>query len=378
MKIIYLSSSFIPSKSANSVHVMKMSNAFSNLGHEVTLLARENNTAKNGCVDIFNHYGVTSNFSIERIYCPQIKFSWIWYDWNCWRYIRKNRPDLVYSREPFGAYLSSRHKFSTIYECHSPPLGRRDKILLPRLFNIRKINKIVVISNALKKILIASIPSLDKKKIEVFHDGVDLDKFVFPVNNKKAKKSLGFLGNGLIIGYAGSLYKGRGIELILELANKLKQHKFIIMGGHNNEIKNYKILSEKKEIKNLIFLGFIPNNKLVDHLNACDILLMPYQKQLYSAGGKKRDSSNWMSPMKMFEYMASGTPIVSSDFLVLREILVNEENSLLVKPDNVHEWINAINRIGNNIELGRKLGRNAREKVESYSWAKRAMNILDF
>ncbi len=353
-----------------------MSSAFSNIGHDVTLLTSSYNMMENDSIDAFDYYGVKKNFTIKRVFCPQIRFGWILHGFNCYRYIRKMRPDLIYSREPFGAYLSGMNWFKTIFECHSPPIGRRDKFLFPKLFSIRNIIKVVVISEALKRILLESIPFIDEKRIIVAHDGVDLDKFKFPVKNDEAKKTLGLDGNDFVIGYAGSLYKGRGIELILELAKEFKQDKFIIMGGQNNDIKDAKKLAEKKDIKNILLLGYIPNSKLLNYLSTCDILLMPYQKQLYSASGKKRGSSQWMSPMKMFEYMASGIPIISSDISVLKEVLENEVNSLLVKPDSVLEWVNAINRVKNENSLGRKLARNARSKAKSYSWTKRAKNVL--
>ena len=153
------------------------------------------------------------------------------------------------------------------------------------------------------------------------------------------------------------------------------KRKSILFTGEIYEL--YKELAKKNNIGNILFLGFIPNSKLADYLNACDILMMPYQKQLYSASGKKRNSSQWMSPLKMFEYMASGNPIISSDIPVLKEVLENEVNSLLVQPDSLDEWISTINRIKNDNNLGRKLARNARSRAESYSWTKRAKNILD-
>ena len=79
--------------------------------------------------------------------------------------------------------------------------------------------------------------------------------------------------------------------------------------------------------------------------------------------------------MKMFEYMASGKVIVSSDLPVLREIL-NEDNSYLVDPENITEWINVINHILQNKEEAIKKAKKAKEDVKNFTWSKRVKKIL--
>ena len=76
-------------------------------------------------------------------------------------------------------------------------------------------------------------------------------------------------------------------------------------------------------------------------MSSVDLLLMPYQNKV-SIGVRGQDTSRWMSPMKMFEYMAAGQAIVASDLPVLREILVHKHNAILTKADDVIEWETAI------------------------------------
>ena len=85
---------------------------------------------------------------------------------------------------------------------------------------------------------------------------------------------------------------------------------------------------------------------------------MPYQTKV-SIGSKGHDTGRWMSPMKMFEYMAAGVPIISSDLPVLREILRNEENALLVSPSKHKEWCMALDRLSNDPVLAESIGKCA-------------------
>ena len=84
---------------------------------------------------------------------------------------------------------------------------------------------------------------------------------------------------------------------------------------------------------------------------------MPYQAKV-SIGVKGHDTGRWMSPMKMFEYMAAGVPVISSDLAVLREILINEKNALLVSPpiplNGAKHWIFSLMKQGYLNLLGHK------------------------
>jgi len=107
-----------------------------------------------------------------------------------------------------------------------------------------------------------------------------------------------------------------------------------------------------------------------------DVLLMPYQKSV-SIGIKGVDTSNWMSPMKLFEYLSAGVPIISSNISVLKEVLIDGENCLLVEPDDVNSWSIALQNIISNAELEEKLGFNAYNLYkDKYTWKHRAKGML--
>jgi len=91
-----------------------------------------------------------------------------------------------------------------------------------------------------------------------------------------------------------------------------------------------------------------------------------------SSGG---DIAKYLSPMKLFEYMACGRAIISSDLPVLREIL-NDENAVLLPPDDLTTWVTAIRDLSTNPEQRARLAAQAQQDVIQYSWRARAQNIL--
>ena len=85
-----------------------------------------------------------------------------------------------------------------------------------------------------------------------------------------------------------------------------------------------------------------------------------------------------MSPLKIFEYMSAGKPIVSSKLNVLKEVLTHNYNALLVKPDDVEEWIKSIKLLCDDEKLRQKIGNQALIDFNNkYKWEKRAENILE-
>ena len=91
--------------------------------------------------------------------------------------------------------------------------------------------------------------------------------------------------------------------------------------------------------------------------------------------GKGLDISEYNSPLKLFEYMAHKKSIISSDIPVLREVL-DEENSILVEPDNINAWANALNQMAQP-DLREKLSVKAHQDfLRYYTWQSRAKTIL--
>jgi glycosyltransferase involved in cell wall biosynthesis len=106
---------------------------------------------------------------------------------------------------------------------------------------------------------------------------------------------------------------------------------------------------------------------------AMDVLLVPYQKSVLIQG--RLDTAQWMSPLKVFEYMASRRPMVISDLPVLREV-VNERNAIIVPPDDMDQWRQALVRLRDPALRQRVADAAYADFVAHHTWHQRAQSVL--
>ena len=204
--------------------------------------------------------------------------------------------------------------------------------------------------------------------IQVAHDGAD------EVKNFSSKVNLKGPENILKVGYVGHLYKGRGIEIIIECAKRISDISFHLVGGMESDIEYWKNNLSLLNLNNIFFYGFKSPNETLKYRNSFDIFLAPYSNQV-SVFGNSGDTSRIMSPLKIFEYMSHQKPIIASDITVLKEVL-NNKNSILVKYDDINGWVNAINLLRQK-QKREQLALNAYKDFKKYSWNNRAFDTID-
>ena len=366
MKIAYLSASIIPSKNANSVHVMKMCQAFAKNGCNVTLYARKT-TERVG--NIYEHYGVENCFDIKQLGWPSIRGLGGWlYGKKVKKQIKNDEiPDVFYGRDIYSLLeVTSINKSLIYYEAHKPPSNKVQTFMESQLFSKPNFKRLIVISNALRKKYLSLFPKLRNDQVIVAHDGADIPKSLDISEEDKLSVT------NIKVGYIGHLYPGKGMEVIVQLATRLPTIEFHVVGGKKEDIEYWK---EQIDKPNIIFHGFIPHGSLYKYYAQFNVVLAPYQTKVSSSGGKD-DISKWMSPLKIFEYMANGKAIIASDLPVLREVL-HEGNSLLCPPEDVDVWEKSLVMLVNNKQMLRELGDNARvDFVKYYTWSQRGMNVL--
>jgi len=371
MRIVYISKSIIPSRAANSIHVMKMCQALADNKHNVTLLAPNlKHLYEDKVDDVYDFYGVKKNFKIIKLWHPDSKIGAFIYTISIFLYLLVNKKfNLVYGRFLHGCYISSLFKNKVIFEIHSPIYNLKGHrlIVFKKLIKKKRFKKLVVISKALKEMYLES-GCLNNQKIQVAHDGAD------EVTDFKTKIDLLGDKKNLKIGYVGHLYKGRGIEMIFECAKHIKDMTFHVVGGLDSDIEYWKKYSKNLKITNIYFYGFVSPNQVVNYQNSFDIVLAPYSSKV-SVFGNKGNTSKFMSPLKIFEYMSFKKPIIASNLPVLREVL-SEKNSILVDPENMNSWINAINdlRVKENRE---NIANTALKDFKNFTWKSRALQIIN-
>jgi len=368
MKIIYISESQIPSQSANSIHVMKMCNAMVELGHDVTLIGIDNQI---GISNIHQYYGVSDKIKLELIQQSKLRYiNQIINGKKIKKIVESLKPDLLIGRSLSGFYFCSDLGIPYIFESHEPILNKNYRLngkffkllMLKKILKSKNIKSFVLISEELKNLYnFAEFPALN---VIVAHDGADNYNF-------EDKIALQGNSNKLEIGYLGKFFKGRGIDLIIKIAKELPEFQFHLVGGKIEDLKNY--YPKIKPTPNIYFYGFINPVDAHKYRNSFDILLAPYQNE--ENIGADINTTNYMSPLKIFEYMSAKKAIISSNFKVLNEVL-NDKNSILVEPSNVESWVSAIKKLENK-DFREQLSQNSYNDFKNnYTWKKRAEKII--
>lgn len=364
MKLTYLSNAVIPSRKAHSVHIMKMCRSFVRAGANVNLVSARREKEYHHSKNPYEFYSVHPGFKIHKVQWFS-RFPGKYYLYGLMSALKSIslKPDLIYGRYLFGVYFAALMGKKVVFETHSDEFnrGRIHKRMIRFLSRSNRCKKVVVISNALREVYVNEFPELEPK-IMVAHDGADR---LMPVKSLPKKDIF-------TVGYVGSFNRGKGMEILSELIKKCQDIHFKIAGGSEKDLNDWSAVLEN--YSNVELLGFIPHSEVHALLSGVDVLIAPYQKEVYAG----EDIVQWMSPLKIFEYMSAQKPIISSDLLVLREVLENGRNALLCDPDNLKEWVEAIQKLKDQPALRKKISLAAyKDFEENYLWDQRAKRILE-
>ena len=357
MKVFYIAETSLTNKSAYSHHVIKMCDAFSKLGHDVTLITSKKNLnfsfkkiRKNFALKGKKSFKVLSftNFNFENF------FTRILFGIRAAIFLKNRKAELILSRSILTSFILILFRTRHFLEIHSE-LKSLTKIIMIN-FNFIKskyIIKKILISRALNKIF-----NFNKGEVLILHDGVDIENFKKPriINNIKNAT------------YIGSFYKGRGLEIILELAKNFKKINFNLYGDTK------KIFRTK--LGNVKVYNFKPYKKIPSILSKSDLLLMPYAKNV-SVRSSNLNTANYCSPLKMFDYLAAGKIIMSSKLEGICEVLKHQNNSIIVKNYNIRNWMHTFRNILKKKYPLNKIQKNAFLTSKEYTWEKRALEIVE-
>ncbi|MDX9993452.1 MAG: glycosyltransferase family 4 protein [Anaerolineales bacterium] len=369
MKIVAISASQIPSNVANSIQAMKAVHALAELGHNVTLIVPNHEKHNSDWETLAHLYGLKTRFSIEYIAASSRRLFFL----TAVRRARAFKPALLYVWPVQSSVLGLVHGFPVIMEIHDQPAGRIGPFWYRYFRDMRGKKRIAIITRALQAILDEQFGTfLAAKDVVLAPNGVELERFVDLPDPETARRSLN-LPEAPTVACTGHLYAGRGMELFLKLARRMSDVRFLWAGGKPEDVEKWR--QEAKDLPNVNFAGFVPNQQLPLYQAAADVLLMPYGNTIAISSGMG-NSAKVSSPMKMFEYLATGRPILSSDLPVFREVL-NENNAVFCPPDDSNAWQGALRGLLDNPDRRAALGAQARKDAENYSWTARAQRLLD-
>jgi glycosyltransferase involved in cell wall biosynthesis len=370
MKIACIASSQIPSSTANSIQVMKVCHALKRTGHEVCLWVPGSDDTS--WATLMVHYGLIQQFDINWLPAQRLLKR---YDMavNALLQARNWGADIVYTWMPQAAALALMRHVPVLLEVHDLPTGH----IGPRLFHqiVRSSGKkrLLPITQALYDRLKAQYTfDLPPEEVMIAPNGTDLDRYNNLPNPQEARRLLG-LREGITVGYTGHFYSGRGMDLMIRLIALFPQVNFLFVGGQPEKVYNWQALTSQARLNNIHTTGFIENARLPMYQAAADILIMPYEEAISGSSGG--NSAEICSPMKMFDYLAAGRAIITSDLPVLREVL-HEKNAIFCPPNDVEAWKSALEQLIDNESLRENLGLQARSDAANYTWTQRARRAL--
>jgi glycosyltransferase involved in cell wall biosynthesis len=362
---------------------MKMAQALASLGHSIRLAVPGKSppgSQKMIWQNLAHHYGLQLSFPIEWL--PSgASLRRHDYALRALGWARTQGADLLYTRLPQAAAIASIIGFPTVYEIHDFPRGVLGPLMFQRFLRGGGARRLVVITHVLSADLSERFGAPASPFTLTAPDGVDLSQYDGLPDPEDARRALcaqgtlvGLSPKAFTAGYTGHLYPGRGAELLLALAERLPQIVFLLVGGETQDVARQQAEVDAKGLKNLFLTGFIPNAELPLYQAACDVLLMPYQKRVAASSGG--DISRYLSPMKLFEYLACGRAILSSDLPVFREVL-STENAILLPPEDIEAWTASMLSLQADPQRRSNLAAAARHTARHYTWEARARRIFD-
>ncbi len=370
-QLIYIANIRIPTEKAHGIQIMKTCEALAEAGITVELLVPDRQNSLES--DPFDFYRTKRNFRITRLRSWDLisrnRFGVIGFWLQSYtfyrsvrRYLRDKKADAYYTRDlPMAHWLSQQH-VPFYYEIHTMP----KTVTWLHKKTWERMAGLIVISNGLRDAL-AQL-GVSREHVLVARDAVDVQQFQVSNTREACRKMLGIPEHQKVVVYTGHLYLWKGAHLLAHAAHQLAQqdiHVYIV-GGNESERDVFK---KKYGSTALHLIGQQPHDQMPYWLRAADLLVLPNSKQ-------EPISALYTSPMKLFEYMTSGTPILAADLPSLREVL--GDHSFFFLPDDVGSLTEQIRQALASDAMGREHATWAKEEVKKYSWKRRAALIREY
>lgn len=359
MKIVQTPVRFYPFIGGVENYVHYSAKELVKLGHNVTVICANEPSAKkeetvNGIkVKRLSYLGKIANTNIT----PQLPFS-----------LSKESFDIIHTHIPtpwsadWSNIFSKLKRKPLVITYHNDIIGNGFADYIARFYNasalkslLKEADKIIITQpNYLHSSLYLEDYS---DKIEVIPNGVDVEKFK-PINITKEKNTLFFLS------LLDEFHKYKGLDYLLKALIKVKKEIpdiKLIVGGKGVLLDYYSDLTEKFGLKdNVEFHGFIPDEKIVEYYNKCNVFVLP------SISSKQEGFG-----IVVLEALACETPVISTEIVGVAADVEKSDSGIIVPPKDVDELADAIIKMLSDDHKLKKMGKNGRIFVEkSYTWFK--------
>lgn len=364
MRILYVASDqVVPGTTGGSVHVLEVARGLAERGHEVHAVVHAEPRAPDR--ELFHgvHLHRISWFPDHRVFRlrarPRID-----------ALARELRPDVVmeryYNFGGEGVLSALRLGIPSLLEVNSPVIDHPGslKALLDGLLVVRPLRRhrerLVRASKALVSPLPEIVPEFARPKTETVSWGANVASFTPERRSEAVRASLGIPEGAMAVLFSGSSRPWHGVHVFEAAARRLAGRTdlfFLLAGGERAHAVGYRGRC----------LGPQPYARMPDLVAACDVGVAPYD----TARLAQLALGFYWSPLKLFEYMASGLPSVTIPRFPLTEIVRDGQEGLHFRERDAADLAEKVGRLADDVTLRRRLGASARARVvERYSWQK--------
>jgi len=376
MKFFYVANIRLPTEKAHGIQIMKTCEALARLGVALTLVVPVRGNSRFHPDEIFSHYGIAHRFAIRFIPCPDpvallrapqgwyIKLQAFFFSIALLPFLfrqKKENPGAYwYCRDEYMLPILQRLSNRVIWEAHNLPRH-------PGWYRSawHRCHALVTISQGLQRDLIASVPLL-RGKITVCPDGVDENFFTIYAQKDDLRRALHLPLDKKIILYSGHLYPWKGVSTLVDAVEKLDdQTELFLVGGTEYDYRM--LLRTRAPHPRAHWLGSFSHAYIPRYLQAADILALPTSAR-YPIG------NTYTSPLKLFEYMASGVPILATSVPSHREIL-DDTCAYFFEPDNPSSFASVARHIFADRVRAQTKATHARTSARRYTWHARASTL---
>ncbi len=388
MKILYLTLEDISLHKGSVVHIREIVSGLSARGHTVGLLARNRGGIKE--IDFFYNLQPTSSGwgPLKRLRTPTYLLSSLFLFFSLWFLLP--RYDVVYARDFHTAVMAWMPRWifgkKLVYEINglaSEEVKLKGNSFGLQLFStlVRGAERVAALSSNLIISVTPQIASylvtrfhVSPSKVEIVGNGVDPEKFL-PIRDPALlndwRKRLGIEEKDRVIGFVGNLAPWQGIDILIESALRLlirmERLKFLIVGDGVMKPRLLTRVTEQGFGQAFIFTGMMSYETVPLLINVADICVAPFIAQ--------RNKETGVSPLKVFEYLACGKPVIASRIEGL-EVIERTGVGILVEPQDSADLESALVKLLNDPQLCEEMGRRGLEVArEEFSWESRVATI---
>jgi len=375
MRILYCTNLRLPTERVHGRQVAEVCRALHALGHDVGVVAPFRKESEG--LEFISYYGLPPAIALTKLgttdpmtsaWLPEF-FGFILLNIRfrkaLRRFLRQGRPDLLYTRSPVLLPELVGSGTPVLLELHSIPRSPSFAQLANRC------TLVVALTTPMREELIRM--GIEASKVIVAGDAVNPELFGALPSKNAARRTFDVPDDAFVVGYAGQLESmglSKGIPELLGALERLHGVRGLVAGGPDASKKKFEHSLSPDARTRVTFTGMLPQEKVRDIYAASDVLVYPAPKSGHPF--YNRDTS----PMKLFEYMASGVPLVSADLPPVRDIL-DSSVALLVPPGDPNALAGAIEEIRKHPEAAAKRTEAAKKRVGEHTWEKRMARVMD-